>query len=473
MTKRTPAADFEPPAKDPHASGTVGRIRSGLAANMVGNGITLISQIVSVPVLLSAWGVPKYGEWLVLSAFPTYVALSDLSFSTVAGNSMVMLASQGKRAEAVALGRRVWSIVTVMTVVVVMVAVAIALLFGGAFGQGAAIPVSETRIVLAALFLQVAIANQYGVLDAWYRAGGQYPLGAYMRQIGRLVEFSMLIAVVLLGAGPALAAIAFLVGSVTGFGASWIVLRRAVPWSSFRPERPHLRTFRDLLAPGIAMMAFPLGQALSVQGFSVVVASMLGTGSVVIFSATRTVSRLPVQAMGAITAAIWPELSRSVGSDRLEEARAILRRATQGALAVSLLSAITVAVFGPVVIRWWTHGIIDPPRDMLFVLLLVMVLYSVWNTLSTVCIATNRHKRLSVAYIAVTVAGMLAALALSSAFGLVGTAAALLVVEVGMVAYTLSVSLRVVGDLPGPFLRSLLDISGVVRLVKSSLRARS
>src|SRR5664279_2149886 len=116
-------------------------------------GVSLVIQLVTVPVVLAAWGVPTYGEWLVLSAVPTYVALSDLSFSSVAGNSLVMLVAQGRRADAITLGRRLWSIVSVMTGIAILAAVVIARVFGGAFGNGAAIPTSEAQVVLVALFL--------------------------------------------------------------------------------------------------------------------------------------------------------------------------------------------------------------------------------------------------------------------------------------------------------------------------------
>src|SRR5664280_1966554 len=115
---RVPHVD--PVVHGPDASGAPGRIARGLAANIGGMGVTLIIQLVSVPVFLTAWGVPTYGEWLILSAVPTYVALSDLSFSSVAGNSMVMLVAQGRRADAVTLGRRLWSIVTVLTGIAVL-----------------------------------------------------------------------------------------------------------------------------------------------------------------------------------------------------------------------------------------------------------------------------------------------------------------------------------------------------------------
>ena len=470
MTGESPVPDVDPAGPGPDASGAAGRIVRGLGANIGGIGVSLLVQLVTVPVVLAAWGVPTYGEWLVLSAVPTYIALSDLSFSSVAGNSMVMLVAQDKRTEAAILGRRLWSIVTVMTGIAVLAAVVIALVFGGALGGGAAISASEAQIVLIALFLQVAVGNQYGVLDAWYRAGGRYPLGATVRQIGRLFEFGALIGAVLLGARPGTAAISFLAGSVTGFGLSWVVLRRAVRWSTFRPERPHLETFRELLAPGLAFMAFPIGTALSLQGFTIVIGATLGPASVVVFSTTRTISRVPLQVMNSINNSIWPELSRSVGAGHLDEARSILRRAVQLSLVGSLSFAVGLALFGVAIIRWWTHGLVNPPALLLLVLILVVVANSTWYTLSAVLVATNRHRRLAIVYLTGTTAALLGAVPLSSALGLEGAAVALLAIDIAMVAYVFPASLRVVQDAPGGFLRALLDIRRAVRWAISRMR---
>ena len=149
--------------------------------------------------------------------------------------------------------------------------------------------------------------------------------------------------------------------SVIGFGFSWAVLRRAVPWSTFRPERPHLETFRYLLVPGVAFVAFSVGTGLSLQGFTIVIGLTLGAAAVVVFSTTRTLTRVGVQALDVIKNSIWPELSLSIGSGRLDEAREILHRAVQGAVVGSLCLVIGMAFFGIPVIHWWTAGLVEPP----------------------------------------------------------------------------------------------------------------
>jgi O-antigen/teichoic acid export membrane protein len=331
------------------------------------------------------------------------------------------------------------------------------------FGAGAAIPTSEAREVLIALFAQVAVGNQFAMLDAGYRAGGRYPLGVALRQVSRLVEFAALVGAVLLGGGPGAAAIAFLAGSILGFVVSWLILRRAVLWLSFRPSRPRAQTLRSLLAPGLAFLTFPLSNALSVQGLTIVVGSVLGPAAVVVFSTTRTLTRVVTQIMSSINLSIWPELSRSIGGGNLEHARMVLRRAVQLSLVVSLSSAITLIVVGPAVIRAWTHGLVDPPINLLAILLLVVVANSFWFTLTTSLVATNRHARQAVVYLTSTTVALVLAIPFTSSFGLVGAAVALLAIDLAMSAYVVPAALRIVEDSPKAFLRVILDLNGAVR----------
>lgn len=453
-----------------HPTGSAGRIRRGFAANIAGNGVTVLGQLLTVPVLLTAWGAATYGEWLVLTAIPTYVALSDLSFSRVAGNSMVMLEAKGRQAEAVMLGRHLWSIVPSLTGLAVAGAIAIAFVLSGALGTGSSMSADEVRIVLAALFLQMAVAVQHGVLDAWFRFGGRYPLGVAVRQVTRLLELGAILGAVLLGADPGAAAVALLLASVVGFCASALVLRTAVPSTRFRPARPDRRTFRDLLGPGLAFMAFPVGSALSIQGYTILVGALLGSTAVVVWSTTRTVTRIGFQVMVSINSAIWPELSRSVGALRLAEARSILRRATQAAVVMSGAFIVLAAVIGPAFIRWWTRGNADPPPELLYILLLVVACNSVWFTLSAVLLSTNSHHRLAVIYLGGTTVAFLAAIPLTAALGLPGAAISLLAIDAGMVAYVAPAALRVVHDTGREFVRSMVDVPAAVRSLTSRVR---
>jgi hypothetical protein len=78
------------------------RIRNGLGANLYSQIATVIVQLVGAPILLHAWGAQLYGEWLVLSAIPAYLSMSDLGFSQSAGYDMTALVARNDRAGALA-----------------------------------------------------------------------------------------------------------------------------------------------------------------------------------------------------------------------------------------------------------------------------------------------------------------------------------------------------------------------------------
>jgi hypothetical protein len=75
----------------PGIAGTMrGRLIRGFGATALGPVVTAIVQIVSVPLFLHVWGAKLYGKWLIISAIPNYLALSDMGFATAACNDITM-----------------------------------------------------------------------------------------------------------------------------------------------------------------------------------------------------------------------------------------------------------------------------------------------------------------------------------------------------------------------------------------------
>src|SRR6516225_744800 len=94
------------------------RIVRGLGANVINQLVTVGIQLVSVPVFLTYWSVPRYGTWLLLSAVPSYFSLADAGLTTVAGNNMTMLMARQEYSRANAVFQT--AIVTTATIVVMV-----------------------------------------------------------------------------------------------------------------------------------------------------------------------------------------------------------------------------------------------------------------------------------------------------------------------------------------------------------------
>jgi predicted CoA-binding protein len=78
-------------------AGLKAKLLRNLGANAYGQAITILIQLVSVPLYLHYWAKQLYGEWLILSAIPAYLALSDIGFASVTANDMTMRVANGDR----------------------------------------------------------------------------------------------------------------------------------------------------------------------------------------------------------------------------------------------------------------------------------------------------------------------------------------------------------------------------------------
>lgn len=72
------------------------RLGRTLSAQAYGQVVTIVVQLALVPLLLDAWGADVYGAWLVLAAIPFFLTFSDLGFTFVAKNEMVMAVAAGR-----------------------------------------------------------------------------------------------------------------------------------------------------------------------------------------------------------------------------------------------------------------------------------------------------------------------------------------------------------------------------------------
>ena len=72
--------------RQPH--GLRARILASSAALLVSQGVTAAIYLISVPLFLHFWDAARYGKWVILTAVPTYFAMSDGGIVPVAANKI-------------------------------------------------------------------------------------------------------------------------------------------------------------------------------------------------------------------------------------------------------------------------------------------------------------------------------------------------------------------------------------------------
>jgi O-antigen/teichoic acid export membrane protein len=452
-------------------SGLRGRLLKGFAANGFGQIVNLFIQVAGVPLFLHYWGKDLYGEWLLLSTIPSYLAMSDLSFATAAANDMTMRVAKEDKEGALSVFQGTWLLITALSLMFVLLGfVFVTFTPWTSWLKFAQLSHSQATTVAFVLLLQVIASQQTGLLWAGYRCDGYYARGILAGNLQRLAEFGAVATVVMLGGGPLRTAIAALTIRLVGCAVIWIDLHARVKWLTIGWGRGRLSAVKPLIGPALTFNAFPLGHALSLQGTLTVVGVLFGPAAATLFATTRTLTRVVWQLVGAIANTTWVELSTAFGKHDLELARTLHRKAFQMALWTGLVGSTGLVIAGPWVYRVWTHSKIPPNMPLLYLLAALSLVSIMWSTSYVVPMAANKHQKQAVVYVAAIGLGLGFSAVGGLTLGLPGVAVGLIAGELALSSYVLRSALAMVDDTWGEFLAAVVAPPRLGSLVQGKVR---
>ena len=335
----------------------------------------------------------------MLSAIPVYLSISDGGFAGAACREMTIRGGAGDKTGVLAVFQSTW-------LLLVAVSFAAGLL---AFGFVQVAPLKnwlgfsvmkdlEIKFVLLILIAHVLVGFQGGLINGGFWVTGRYPIGMYLIATTQLLEFLGLAAAVALGGGPVQAALGYLAGRLLGTGFMWLVQRQASPWLRHGFSHASFVELRRLTVPAFASLAFPLGNALNIQGMRLVVGLSLGPSGLAVFVPLRTLSRVAMQPGCIINRLVEPELALAYGSKDKYLFQYLFIRSGQIALWGCLGVCFLVGPGAHWIFPAWTGGKIVMHWPTYIVLLGGVLFNSIWNAALTVLYATNRHGRIAIFY---------------------------------------------------------------------------
>lgn len=444
--------------------GTRRRLMLGFISNWVSRFAGSIIQLVQVPVFLRFWGLHLYGDWLIVNAIPSYLSFSSIGFGSVAGNEMTMLMGRKDQQGALRIFQSCWWLIVLLcSVFMLLFVVVLYVLPVPRWLNLSVMTASDAKWVIFYLGTAVLFGQLEQLMQAAYTCVGRYPYGSFLKSVMTLVAFVAMLLPVVLGYGVRAAALAFTLANAVGTVVLYFTLRRDVPWIRYGWHHASLGEIRRLAAPAVAFMGFPIGNALNLQGTLLAVGHVLGSVDVVVFGTARTVSRIALQMVQMVNSTFWPELSSSFGAGNMALVRTLHRRACQMALAIALVLIAIMMTIGPWFLTHWTQHKVPPSPRLLFLLLLSVFFYSLWSTSSTLLVAINQHRRLSINYLIATSLTITLTVVMAKSYGLLGAAASLVLSEMIMDAYVLPASLRLSVDTWSGFGRALLHVPEMLR----------
>lgn len=413
------------------------RFKRGLGANAVMQAIQFIVRFGEAPLFIWALGASGYGEWLMLSAIPSVLTLSDGGFVKTTNRSMALFAGHDDWQSVLRVYQTGWAMLSILSAsVVALMACTLSAISLADLMHLKTVAEHGANLAFFLLATRVLVRFQCGLIHGAFAAQGKYATGTLYTAGFYFFSFAGTAGGLILNKDIFSASVGGLAGALLATGAMALALRVSSPKFSFGFQHSTWKTMRELLAPSTANMAFPLGDALNMQGMRLVVGSIAGPQALALFSTLRTLCRSALQPVLAIARTIEPEISLSQGSANAKRrARHLYLHSTRLALWASIAIATIVLLIGKPVYLVWTTGKLPFDFTSFAVLLIASILNGTWNVSLAAHTALNRHIRLAIIYLCIFGLAVIGISAVSvTKYGTVGGAFAILASEAAMLA---------------------------------------
>lgn len=405
-------------------SSIAGRIASGAGAYGYAQAVSIGTQLVSLPLFLYYWDMATYGYWLALTALPFYLSLADAGISTASSNQMIGLITQGQKARAAEVFQSAVAFLAAVSLLILLVIGATLLLL-----PSTTLAAPQWKTVLMLLSISVVLGLFCSLAEVIYKATGGYAAGTYLVTTGRLVEWAGgMTGLVLTRSFIGVASAALL--ARLGYTLLCILLsQRRTDFLRWGVRKASLADVRQAAAPGALFLSLSLTNALSLQGFTLLVAATLGPAATAVFNTYRTISRIVVQVTNALSNPLWPELTALKGQRDDGAFWKLYRRANRLGLLIAAVGALLVFGVSPWLLDIWTHGQIPFTATSMLLFLGYAAVCSATQVPRVVLMSINRHAGLAGQSLLAAVFSLVVAWLVWRSTGMTGVVAAMLLGE--------------------------------------------
>lgn len=203
---------------------------------------------------------------------------------------------------------------------------------------------------------------------------------------------------------------------------------------------------KEIFTPSVSFLSFPIGNAIILQGYSLVVNKYFGADSVVLYNTTRTMCNFIKTLLATVQNSIWPEYSIAFGEGDYDRLKVLHRKAIKTALFLSILVCAILIETGPIIYNIWTHGEIQFEKDLMRAFLVVLLIENLWSSSSVALLATNNHNKLGIAYVIGSLMSLIFATIIGEHSSLDVIVYTMLLMQIPLCIYTLKEGFKLTKD---------------------------
>jgi O-antigen/teichoic acid export membrane protein len=376
---------------------TAERLISGSLASWARIGVTIMSQVVLVPVYLTYWNVETYGIWIAILALANMLVNLDLGHQEFLSFEFMRIGKENR----LLLSQYLWSGImigiTISLFQLVLMGVFLGLeLLPYLLGESDSMTPSILRTAGIVLLLQGTAwligTSITGLLFRVLAPFGHYPRMAWWNFFGAIICSVAPVIAVMLGGDLLLTGIVL---ACTSIGISipiYFDLIRLLHKEKILFSPPSWKVGTKNFIHSLAIVVKISLDNIRQQGVRIVLAPLSGATGLAAFSTMRTGANIALQGLNTITQPLMPDLMRFL--QQRDQARSESAFGTVWLVVVALLTpAIVVfqAIIEPFFISW-TRGQIPFDPWLFAILSLTVLVYAVVQPASTVVVGNNLLK---------------------------------------------------------------------------------
>jgi O-antigen/teichoic acid export membrane protein len=208
-----------------------------------------------------------------------------------------------------------------------------------------------------------------------------------------------------------------------------------------------LSLLRPILKQGVFFSLIDLAVGSTLQGSNLIVAAFAGAAALAVFVTTRTLANSIRQLVGMFVHSSSTNLIVLAALRDKQKVRLAFRLVVFATVASCVAISASLWFEGPSVLSAWTRGALPVDTWLLRTFLLWLVLQSPWIAASAIPSYTNKHKSLTMSYLASSFGGLVLGLALVPRLGLKGLPIAFIVAEAAACYhFVLRDACRIIGE---------------------------
>lgn len=399
-----------------------------LLAVMLGRGIMAMRQLVVVPIYLRYWGAEYYGEWLIISAIPSFLAMSNLGLGTAACNKVAIDVA----ADRIDQSRQTFSSVGIALLAMSFVVTFATFAFCRTLHFSSFREIESPGIITGLLVAMLLPRMIAGLTRGWWIGLGRAAYGNHLQNALSGLELVAILFLVLFGQGAVMVAL-----TLAALNFAWLFVSLAVT-QVYVSSRLHTSIFTStlewpvvvsMLRTGVGHQLSPLWQAVYFQGSILLAGALLGAEGAAGWGAIRIFIRSGSQLLELVSQSLSPEFQICVAEQNWERLDDLRRKGDLVCRCAATTAVALLLTAGLPVFHYWTHYEFSVPYLVWATTCLSLLPFSSWWTSSEVLRSLNQPWKLNLLLLAAASAS-LATSWLLAAFGLLALA-------IGVVAFDL------------------------------------